>query len=87
MAKLLGYVDLVKRVNIGALRDGASHYVRRAANGETIIVMNRNRDVAALVPLPATQRARRLLGCLRGTARVSGDLVAPAVPATEWFRT
>ncbi|MBI5477797.1 MAG: hypothetical protein HY906_03010 [Deltaproteobacteria bacterium] len=75
------------RVNIGELRDHASRFVRRAAGGEIIIVMNRRRAVAVLGPAPGAPAGRRLLGCLRGTARVVGDLVAPTAPPGQWFRT
>ncbi|MBI4705507.1 MAG: type II toxin-antitoxin system prevent-host-death family antitoxin [Deltaproteobacteria bacterium] len=80
-------IGIVARVNIGELRDNASRYVRQAASGETIIVMNRNRAVAALGPLPTAGESRRLFGCLRGTGHVAGDLVAPATAPDEWFRT
>jgi prevent-host-death family protein len=75
------------KVQIGELRDRVSHYVRRAEHGETIVVVNRNREVAVLAPI----RRRRaggtgLYGCLRGSARVVGDIVGPMVGADVWFR-
>ena len=76
------------RVGIGELRDNVSRYVRRAEKGETIVIVNRAREVAVLRPWRGGRRRRgRLLGALEGTARVTGDIVAPTQPARNWFRT
>ena len=66
------------KVKIGELRDNASHYVRRAAHGERIIILNRNREVAMLVPLPReANKSHRLFGCMHGSAKVVGDILSP----------
>ncbi len=75
------------RVRVGELRDRISHYIGRAARGEKIVVLNRTREVAVLGPATGRGRSGRLYGCLRGTARVEGDIVGAGVPAREWFRT
>jgi prevent-host-death family protein len=76
------------KVAIGELRDNVSRYVRRAEKGETIVIVNRHREVAVLQPWRGrTRRPRRLLGALKGTARVAGDIMAPTVPHGRWFRT
>ncbi len=76
------------RVGIGELRDNVSRYVRRAAQGETIVIVNRDREVAVLQPIRRRRRkATRLLGCMKGSARIRGDIVAPIVPEEDWFRT
>ncbi len=76
----------MKRVRIGAFRDRASELIRRAAGGETIVILNRNREVAKIVPMTAaTGRAGGLVGCLAGTAEVRGDIEAPIAPAEAWF--
>ena len=78
----------MKRVRIGELRDHASELIRRAENGETIVILNRNREVAKLVPLHAkTDRGDRLLGCLAGTAEIAGDIESPIAPPEGWFRS
>jgi prevent-host-death family protein len=84
----LGYLSCMTKVQIGELRDRVSHYVRRAERGETIVIVNRSREVALLSPWrrrPA--RSARLLGCLKGTASIRGDIVSPIIPADEWFRS
>ena len=78
---------IVKRVRIGAFRDQASELIRRAADGETIVILNRDREVAKIVPMGArTRRAAGLLGCLAGTARIQGDIESPVTSPGAWFR-
>jgi prevent-host-death family protein len=74
-------------VAIGELRDHVSQYVRRAEKGETIIIVNRRREVAILQPWPGRSRSpKRLLGALKGTARTTGNLLEPIAPPSGWFR-
>jgi prevent-host-death family protein len=88
LAKILGYRACMTKVQIGELRDRVSHYVRRAEQGETIVIVNRTREVAVLAPRArSAARSARLLGCLKGTATVHGDIVCPIIPADEWFRS
>src|SRR5690349_14347031 len=86
LATYFGYRGRVTRVGIGELRDRVSRYVRRAEKGETIVIVNRDREVAVLQPWRRPGRkSGRLLGALRGSARVSGDIVSPI--DADWFRT
>jgi prevent-host-death family protein len=76
------------KVAIGELRDNVSRYVRRAENGETIVIVNRGREVAVLQPWRGrSPRSKRLLGALKGTARATGNLLAPIAPPGRWFRS
>ena len=75
------------RVKIGEFRDRASELIRRAAGGETVIILNRDRAVAKIVPVtPSGSAGSGLLGSLRGTARIRGDVESPIAPADIWFR-
>ena len=76
----------MKRVKIGEFRDRASELIRRAAGGETIVILHRNREVAKVVPI-ATQAgpSAGLVGCLAGTAEVH-EIRGPIAPAKAWFR-
>jgi len=77
----------VKRVKIGEFRNRASEFVRRAAGGETIVILNRDREVAKIVPIAAkADRAGGLLGALAGTAEIRGDIEAPIASPKAWFR-
>lgn len=78
----------MNKVQIAQLRDHVSRYVQRAEHGETIVILNRSRSVAVLGPwLPPHRRTDHLLGCLKGTARVHGDIVRTKIPAGDWFRS
>ncbi len=50
----------MERVGLKALKNGLSKYIKSVARGETIIVTNRDQDVAKLVPIqdqePRTKR-------------------------------
>ena len=48
----------------------------------TVIITKRGKAVAKLVPIDGEERD--ILGCLAGRIEVTGDIVAPAVPAEDW---
>jgi prevent-host-death family protein len=78
----------MKRVKIGEFRNRASELIRRAAGGETIVILNRDREIAKVVPIVAKEnRAQSLVGCLSGTADIRGDIEAPIAPPKSWFRS
>ena len=88
IAKLLGYIGGMAEVKIAELRNHVSRYVRRAERGETVVIVNRSRPVAALGPYaPARRPGRRLLGLLKGTAKIQGDIVHASIPTRHWFRS
>jgi prevent-host-death family protein len=86
LAKYLGYDRNVKRVKIGEFRDRASELIRRAAEGETIVILHRDREVAKVVPISADKGRGSLIGCLARTAEVPGNIEAPIAPSDDWFR-
>ena len=76
----------MKRVKIGEFRDRASELIRRAAGGETIVILNRDREVAKIVPITRkTSRAGGLVGSLAGTALIRGDIDQPIASPEAWF--
>ena len=75
----------MQRVKIGEFRDRASELIRRAAGGETIIILRRDREIAKVVPIGAKSDAQHLVGCLARTAEVRGDIEAPIAPPDAWF--
>lgn len=78
----------MKRVKIGEFRNRASELIRRAAGGETIVILNRDREIAKVLPITAKadHRAGGLIGCLAGTAAIRGDIETPFASTKAWFR-
>jgi prevent-host-death family protein len=61
------------RVGVRALKDSLSQYLRRAREGERIIVTDRGEPLAALTPIEETDEARWGWGLVReGVASWSG---------------
>ncbi|HUZ03182.1 MAG TPA: type II toxin-antitoxin system Phd/YefM family antitoxin [Thermomicrobiaceae bacterium] len=56
--------------------------VRRT--GERLLVTRRGKPVAEIGPPSHPARSRSWIGSARGTGRITGDIVSPAVPADEW---
>jgi prevent-host-death family protein len=78
----------MKRVKLGEFRNRASELIRRAAGGETIVILNRDREVARVVPIRAgNQPGGGLVGCLTGTAVIRGDIETPITPPGGWFQS
>jgi antitoxin (DNA-binding transcriptional repressor) of toxin-antitoxin stability system len=69
------------RVRIGEFRGRPSELIRCAARGETVVILNRDRAVAKIVPIrPAAGPATGLLSAPRDTATIRGDIEAPIAP-------
>jgi prevent-host-death family protein len=67
------------RVGIRALKARLSEFVQRAANGETIMVTERGRPVAELVPHRSTELPGRLAELVR-RGEVMLATKAPGIP-------
>jgi prevent-host-death family protein len=67
------------RVGIRALKARLSEFVQRAANGETIVVTERGRPVAELVPHRSTELPGRLAELVR-RGEVTLATKAPGIP-------
>jgi prevent-host-death family protein len=52
--------------------------------GKPVLVTRFGEPVAEVVPPPVQQRPTRELGALRGTARITGDIVSPASDENDW---
>ena len=84
---ILATMVVVKRVKIGEFRDRASELIRRAAGGETVVILNRDREVAKIVPVTSRLHGGGLIGRLARTAQVCGDIEGPILPDDGWFKT
>jgi prevent-host-death family protein len=56
--------------------------VRRT--GRSIVVTKRGRPIAEVVPPSTETLGGNWIGCMRGTARLRGNLIAPVAKATDW---
>ncbi len=56
--------------------------VRRT--GRPLRITKFGKPLADIVPPAAMASARPWLGAMKGTARITGDLIEPAVPVSEW---
>ena len=70
----------MKAVGIKVLKNKLSEYVRLAASGETVLVTDRDRVVAELVP-PAPGRSPLLADAVLAEAVRRGWITPPALPA------
>ncbi|QEO09765.1 type II toxin-antitoxin system Phd/YefM family antitoxin [Protaetiibacter larvae] len=69
----------MEQIGIRALKQNASAVVARVAAGESLVITDRGRAVAQLVPLPATPIERMLAdGTASAPARDIRTLSAPA---------
>ncbi len=69
----------MRSIGIKALKDRLSEYVRLAASGETVLVTDRDRVVAELVP-PRTDRSPLLADAMLADAVREGWISPPALP-------
>ena len=75
------YFDAMKSVGLKVLKNRLSEYVRLAAGGETVLVTDRDRVVAELVP-PREGRSPALDDALLAEAVRRGWITPPTLPAT-----
>jgi prevent-host-death family protein len=52
--------------------------------GKPVLVTRFGEPVAEVVPPSVKQQPMRELGALRGTARITGDIVSPASDEDDW---
>lgn len=52
--------------------------------GRPILVTRRGEPLAQVVPPPPPPRPPSWLGSFRGTGRITGDIISPAVDEQEW---
>ena len=73
------YLDNMRSVGLKVLNNKLSEYVRLAAAGETVLVTDRDRVVAEIVP-PRAERSPILADALLADMVRKGLLTPPAAP-------
>ncbi len=76
------YITAVRAVGIKELKNRLSEYVRLASAGETVLVTDRDRVVAEIVP-PRYGRAETLADARLAEAVRKGWMAPPALPGSE----
>ena len=56
---------------------------RVARTGEPIRITKRGKPIAQLAPLPRPGK-RLILGCMAGSAKITGDIESPATDPSDW---
>jgi prevent-host-death family protein len=55
--------------------------------GRPILVTRKGEPIAQIVPPPPPNRPASWLGSFRATGTITGDIVSPPVPESEWEAT
>lgn len=76
------YIERMRAIGIKALKNKLSQYVKLAAAGETVLVTDRDKVVAELVP-PRAERSLEAGDALLADAVRKGWIVPPAVTSNK----
>jgi len=52
--------------------------------GKPVLVTRFGKPVAEIMPPTPAKRPKRVLGSMRGTGKILGDIVSPALDEDEW---
>ena len=74
-----------RTVNIAEFKAHLTDYLAEAEKGGEIVVARRNVPIARLEGLSRPLRKNRTrVGSMKGTVRLHGEIVSPAISADEW---
>ena len=85
--KLAIFLAMSETVNVAEFKDRFSELLALVEQGGEVIVCRRNVPLARVEPIrPPTPRKapRRVVGCMKGTVRIHGDLTGPCLPEADW---
>jgi prevent-host-death family protein len=85
--KLAIFLAMSKTVNVAEFKDRFSELLALVEQGGEVIVCRRNVPLARVEPVrrPTPRRAQRsVVGCMKGTVRIHGDLTEPCLPEEDW---
>lgn len=85
--KLAMLLAMRKNVNIAEFKDRISEYLALVEEGSEVIVCRRNVPLARIQPIrqPNPKKPRHsVVGCMKGTVRIHGDLTEPCIPEGDW---
>ena len=75
------------QVNIAEFKDRISEFLALVENGSEVIVCRRNVPLARVQPIRQPKRGKpdpSVVGCMKGTLKIHGDLTQPCIPEADW---
>ena len=85
--KLAMFLAVSKTVNVAEFKDRFSELLALVEQGGEVIVCRRNVPLARVEPIrkPAPRRVQHsVVGCMKGTVKIHGDLTEPCIPENDW---
>lgn len=85
--KLAMFMAMSTTVNVAEFKDRFSELLAQVEKGGEIILCRRNVPVARIEPLrkPVLKKGRGgVVGCMKGTVQILGDLTEPCIPEEDW---
>jgi prevent-host-death family protein len=85
--KLAMFLAMNKTVNVAEFKDRFSELLALVEQGGEVIVCRRNVPLARVEPirkLVPRKAQRGVVGCMKGTVRIHGDLADPCIPEADW---
>ncbi len=52
--------------------------------GRSILITRKGEPIALVTPPPPPPRKKEWVGCLKGSAKIVGDIISPAINEKEW---
>ncbi len=75
----------METINISKFKATCLAQLRRVQQtGQALLVLRNGVPIAQIVPPPTPRIDGNWLGCLAGTARITGDLVEPLTDGPAW---
>ena len=85
--KLAIFQAMIETVNVAEFKDRFSELLALVERGGEVIVCRRNVPLARVEAIrrPASRKSpRSVVGCMKGTVRIRGDLTEPCIPEGDW---
>ena len=74
----------MKVANIAEFKNSLSSYLAAVELGEEVEIRKRNIPIARVVPVQKQRKNETVLGCGRGSVKITGDLTEPLIPESDW---
>ena len=83
--KLAMFMAMSTTVNIAEFKDRFSELLAMVEKGGEVIVCRRNVPMARVEPIRQSKKpSRSVVGCMKGTVQIHGDLAEPCIPEESW---